>query len=88
MTHVRLAAAATEAVSLFAIPENAAKLQAAQNECKSFDLLLALGIFLPYRPIFFLTGAGDIGKFFMLCIPIATEILGQVQKIITDFLIV
>jgi len=47
--------AASEAVALFNIPENAARLQAAQNEC-----------------------AGDISKFFMLCIPIATEILGQV----------
>ena len=46
MTHVCLAAAATEAVALFAIPENAAKLQAAQNECKTFDLLLTLGIFI------------------------------------------
>ena len=34
----------------------------------SLDILL--GVF---------AGSGDIGKFFMLCIPIATEILGQVQ---------
>ena len=31
------AAAASEAVALFNIPENAARLQAAQNECESLN---------------------------------------------------
>ena len=75
--------AASEAVALFNIPGNAARLQAAQNECK---ILVINGhsrlIFIwKSSPNLFPTypGAGDISKFFMLCIPIATEILGQVH---------
>ena len=69
--------AANEAVALFNMPENAARLKGPELECEL--LTHALIVASSNTHVSFAAGANDIGKFFMLIIPISTELLGKVR---------
>ena len=67
--------AAREAHAAFEEPSNAARMQQLQRDCKFRGNTRRAKDFLI---LFYFSGQGDIAKFFQMCIPLATEILGNV----------